>query len=375
VNGLVKGKGAANKVLIMAGGTGGHIFPGLAVADLLKSEGWDICWLGTPTRMEAQLVPQHGYDIRFIDVVGIRGNGLKRLLLAPFMILRSIFQAIKVIRQEQPSVVLGFGGFASGPGGVAAWLLRKPLVLHEQNAVAGFTNRTLAHIATKVLMAFPGTFAPSHQPQLVGNPIRQSISDLNDQTEQGLAEQGLTEQDDKKLNVLIVGGSLGAQALNEFIPGILLAQGDGVIEIWHQTGKGKLAQVEGLYQDVANVRVDEFIDDMTAAYQWADLAICRAGALTVAEVAGAGIAAIFVPFPSAVDDHQTVNAGWLADNDAAIIVPQHELAQGKHNEKISQLLANQPQLQKMAERARQVAIIDGTDKVAAVCKALAVVKK
>lgn len=361
---------AQKKVLIMAGGTGGHIFPGLAVADRLKSEGWQVCWLGTEKRMEARLVPQHGYPIRFIDVMGVRGNGIKRLLAAPFMVLRSIIQAIGVIRDEKPVVVLGFGGFASGPGGIAAWLLRKPMVLHEQNAIAGFTNRTLAYFATRVLMAFPDTFAERHHAELVGNPVRQAISDL------GQTKQSIKNDDSDKINLLIVGGSLGAAALNKYVPKLLAQTAVSEdIKVWHQTGRGNQGEVEANYRQALtcnhNVRVDEFIVDMTEAYDWADITMCRAGALTVAEVAAAGVAAVFVPFPHAVDDHQTLNAGWLADNDAAIIVPQSDLEQGKLSEQIGQLLADKSRLQQMAKRAREVAITDATDKVAAVCKRLA----
>jgi UDP-N-acetylglucosamine--N-acetylmuramyl-(pentapeptide) pyrophosphoryl-undecaprenol N-acetylglucosamine transferase len=349
------------KILIMAGGTGGHIFPGLAVAEHLVAQGWEVCWLGTKERMEATLVPERGYKIRFIAVAGVRGNGLKRLLLAPLMIMRSIVQAIKVIRQEKPSVVLGMGGFASGPGGIAAWLLRKPIVLHEQNAIAGVTNRILAYFARQVLMAFPNTFASKHKAVMVGNPIRQQISDL--------ATSELTVIGDRPLNVLILGGSLGAKALNENLPNLLgESTSADQINVWHQTGRGNKDAATALYkQRHLEVRVDEFIVDMTQAYQWADLVICRAGALTVAEVAVAGVAAVFVPFPFAVDDHQTLNAGWLADNDAAIIVQQDALVQPDSVKHINDLLADRTQLQHMAVKAREVAITDATDKVAGFC--------
>jgi UDP-N-acetylglucosamine--N-acetylmuramyl-(pentapeptide) pyrophosphoryl-undecaprenol N-acetylglucosamine transferase len=362
-----------SKVLIMAGGTGGHIFPGLAVADLLVEANWEVCWLGTKERMEAQLVPEHGYNIRFIDVAGVRGNGLKRLLLAPLMILRSIFQAIKVIKQEKPTVVIGFGGFASGPGGIAAWLLRKPVILHEQNAIAGFTNRTLAYFAKQVLMAFPNTFAKRHNAVLVGNPIRREISELADITLVAIEQS-------RAVNVLILGGSLGAKALNENIP-MLLAKTSSKDElhIWHQTGRNNKETVTTRYSDELNgnpnVRVDEFIVDMTVAYQWADLVICRAGALTVAEVAAAGIAAVFVPFPHAVDDHQTLNARWLADKDAAIIMQQIQIEQASVVQQINDLLEDKDKLQHMAVRAREVAITDATDKVADSCKKLAKAKE
>ncbi|MCJ8272974.1 MAG: undecaprenyldiphospho-muramoylpentapeptide beta-N-acetylglucosaminyltransferase, partial [Psychrosphaera sp.] len=307
------------------------------------------------------------YKIRFIPVAGVRGNGLKRLLLAPLMIVRSIIEAIKVIREEKPAVVLGMGGFASGPGGIAAWLLRKPIVLHEQNAIAGVTNRILAYFARQVLMAFPNTFASKHKAVMVGNPIRQQISDL--------ATQELAVIGDRPLNVLILGGSLGAKALNENLPKLLgESTSADQINVWHQTGRGNKDAAETLYKTAMNsnsncdIRVDEFIVDMTQAYQWADLVICRAGALTVAEVAAAGVAAVFVPFPFAVDDHQTLNAWWLADNDAAIIVQQDVLAQPDSVKQINDLLADRTQLQHMAVKARQVAILDATDKVAEYCR-------
>ena len=351
----------SRKILIMAGGTGGHIFPGLAVADWLKQQGWEVCWLGTKERMEARLVPEHGYPIRFIDVAGVRGNGLKRLLLAPVMILRSMYQAIGVIRQEKPAVVLGMGGYASGPGGVAAWMMGKPVVLHEQNAVAGVTNRILAHFARKVLMAFPGTFADKHQPTLVGNPVRQDICQLT----------GKQNDPAAPLKMLIVGGSLGAKALNEQMPPLLAELGDEAIEVWHQTGKGNLQAVTEAYQGRTDVRIDEFISDMTAAYDWADMVICRAGALTVAEVAAAGLAAVFVPYPHAVDDHQTVNAGWLADSDAAIIIQQNVLDEAVNKDAIKALLTDRKRIRAMGEKAAQLAIRDATDKVAKYCIELA----
>lgn len=359
----------STKILIMAGGTGGHIFPGLAVAGLLKGEGWDVCWLGTSERMEARLVPEHGYPIRFIDVAGVRGKGILKLITAPFMVARSIFQAIKVIRQEQPQVVLGMGGYASGPGGIAAWLMGKPVVLHEQNATAGMTNRILAYFSKKVLMAFPNTFRGRDNAILVGNPIRKEISQL--------AQGPLHDIDsDKSLNVLILGGSLGAQALNENVPHLLAAcRSHDAIHVWHQTGRGNKDTVERLYNQVLvhnhHVRVDEFINDMVSAYQWADLVICRAGALTVAEVAAAGIGAVFVPFPHAVDDHQTLNAGWLADNGAAIIIQQADLMHRENMTRIGELIDDRKALKKMAENARRVAIVDATEKVASYCKALA----
>lgn len=364
-----------HKVLIMAGGTGGHIFPGLAVAELLQAQGWKICWLGSKDRMEAHLVPQHGYPIGFIDVAGVRGNGLRRKLLAPFMVLRCVFQALRVLHREKPDVVLGFGGFASGPGGIAAWLMSKPLVLHEQNSVAGFTNRTLAYFASRVLMAFPGTFALRHEAQLVGNPLRPSIAALVQKNQLAKAAGEQKTANDKPLNVLILGGSLGARALNQNIPA-LLAQTSVANDIclWHQTGRDNKAAVEAIYQrDLAsnqNIRIDEFIDDMSEAYQWADVAICRSGALTVAEIAAAGITALFVPLPSAVDDHQSGNARWLADSNAALVVAQEALLSGEFMVEIDQLLSDKARLRSMGDNARKMAITDAADRVAAVCKSL-----
>ncbi len=357
------------KILVMAGGTGGHIFPGLAVADALAEQGWQICWLGTKERMEATLVPEHGYPIHFIDVVGLRGKGLLKKLFAPFMLLRSILQAMAVIRQEKPEVVLGLGGYASGPGGIAAWLLGKPLLLHEQNAVAGMTNRILARFSKKVLVAFPNTFEGRANAVLVGNPIRKDIAAL------AKMPRDLTASDEP-LKVLILGGSLGALALNENVPQILAAaKAKNTIAVWHQTGRGNQEKVAERYQtllkDNDKVKVTEFITDMVSAYAWADLVICRAGALTVAEVAAAGVGAIFVPYPYAVDDHQTTNAGWLADNGAAIIIQQQDLMTPENITRIGELIEDRQALNKMAQHAKRVAITDATDKVAGYCKALA----
>jgi len=356
------------RVMVMAGGTGGHIFPGLAVADELKAKGWQVCWLGTKDRMEAQLVPEHGYPIEFIDVVGVRGNGIKRLLAAPFMVMRSIYQARQVIAKFKPDVVIGFGGFASGPGGIAAWLSGVPMLLHEQNAIAGFTNRVLAHFAKRALMAFPDTFAAKHNARLVGNPVRNSITDLVQIPRVKISQQ--------QIKVLLVGGSLGAQVLNEHMPDVLAKLNeqneDLTVDVWHQTGKSRtggdnVEQVIESYElgKIDNARVSAFIDDMTQAYQWADVVICRSGALTVAEVAAAGLAAVFVPFPHAVDDHQTLNARWLTDAGAALTVQQRNLA--AEQDQIIAMLADVKRLNDMGDKARQIAIVDATQQVAQAC--------
>lgn len=368
----------AKRVLVMAGGTGGHIFPGLAVADNLKAQGWQVRWLGTPGRMEATLVPEHGYDIDFIDVVGVRGNGIKRLLMAPFMVMKSIAHASKVIEEFKPDVVIGFGGFASGPGGIAAWLKRVPLVLHEQNAVAGVTNRILAYFAKTVLMAFPNTFESKHKARVVGNPVRPEIANLGGKLtdEQRLVKSA---ENAHKLNILVVGGSLGAKVFNDDLPAILAGtELQWQLSIWHQTGKSRsnddvVAMVEKQYREsgFTELKVTEFIADMADAYQWADLVICRAGALTVCEVAAAGKAAVFVPFPHAVDDHQTLNAKWLADVKGAIIVQQSNLHQPAVLGELTELLASERDILQMGKKAHDIAIIDATEQVANCCIELA----
>ncbi|WP_220720275.1 undecaprenyldiphospho-muramoylpentapeptide beta-N-acetylglucosaminyltransferase [Agarivorans litoreus] len=351
-----------HKLLVMAGGTGGHVFPGLAVADKLAAQGWDVSWLGTAERMEAQLVPKHGYPIDFISIKGVRGNGLLRKLTAPFKLLNAVRQAVAVIKRYQPDVVLGMGGFASGPGGIAAWLLGKPLVLHEQNAAAGFTNKMLSKIASKVLMAFPGALDKA---EVVGNPVRESV----------LALEEKTESDSASFNLLVIGGSLGAQVFNEQLAeGIKHSQLD--LKIWHQAGKNKHSSAVDAYRQQEldknlseSPKIVEFIDDMAAAYQWSDVILCRAGALTVSEVAAAGIPAIFVPLPYAVDDHQTKNAQFLVKADAARLLKQTEFTPQNIAAVLNEFADPGLRLS-CARNARKQAITDATDKVAAVCQAL-----
>lgn len=343
-------------LLVMAGGTGGHVFPGLAVADRLRDQGWNIHWLGTAERMEAQLVPKHGYPLHTISIAGVRGNGLKRKLLAPFQIMKAVWQARRVLRQVQPQVVLGMGGFAAGPGGVAARLAGIPLVLHEQNAAAGMTNRLLARIASRVLMAFPGAFAEGEHTAVVGNPVRAEVLALPVP-----AERIATEP--QPLRLLVVGGSLGARILNQIVPEAVALAGN--IKVRHQTGKGNTEAVHQAYQALGiDAEVSDFIDDMAAAYGAADLVVCRAGALTVSEVAAAGIGALFVPLPHAVDDHQTKNARSLSDSGAAVLLPQSELTAQGLALQLQQLGDNRTQLLAMASRARSLAITDAAERVA-----------
>lgn len=365
-------KGKSPKVMIMAGGTGGHIFPGLAVAKELTQRGWEVCWLGTRERMEARIVPQYGFNIRFIEVTGVRGNGVVRYLKAPFMVMKSIKQAVDVIKQEEPDVVLGLGGFASGPGGVAARLCGLPLMLHEQNAVPGMTNKLLSKIAQRILVAFPETDLAKRKAIVVGNPLRHELLEVLEKVSQETEANAVT--DDEKINVLVVGGSLGARVFNEELPSVFAKVEQAThCRIVHQTGRGNKDKVTETYANSLphiEVEVKEFIDDMAAAYQDADLIICRAGALTVSEIAAVGRAAIFVPFPSAVDDHQTKNAGWLAAHGAAKIIQQKDMLSGELELKLNVLLTKKSCLHGMGKKAKALAITDATERVADYCEAL-----
>jgi len=348
-------------LLVMAGGTGGHVFPGIAVADKLKAQGWQISWLGTIDRMEAQLVPAHGYEINFIDITGVRGNGVKRLLLAPFRVIKSIIQARAVLKERKVDLVLGMGGFASGPGGIAAWTMGIPVVLHEQNAAAGLTNRILSFFAKKVLMGFSGAFC-SEKAILVGNPVREQLLTLPEK---------IISPKNSALNVLVVGGSSGAQALNVLLPKVISRFDQSQISVRHQSGKGHCHALKEAYQKV-NIEADvqEFISDMRDAYNWADLVICRAGALTVAEIAAVGLPAIFIPLPHAVDDHQTKNAQQLVKIEAAVLIPQNLLNEDKLSDYLCKFSENRALLEVMSKNSRKVAITDATDRVAAICNQL-----
>jgi UDP-N-acetylglucosamine--N-acetylmuramyl-(pentapeptide) pyrophosphoryl-undecaprenol N-acetylglucosamine transferase len=355
------------RLLVMAGGTGGHVFPALAVAKHLAASGWQVRWLGTADRMEARLVPQHGFDIEFIDIKGVRGNGLLRKLAAPFKVVRSIIQAKAVIDDFKPNVVLGMGGFASGPGGIAAKLAGVPVVLHEQNAIPGLTNKLLSKIATKVLCAFNNTFSSDvKNVEVVGNPIRQELVLL------GALDKPLNED---ALKVLVVGGSLGAKALNETLPDAVAQLATKYsITVWHQVGKNNLDSVKAAYQQLNQldkVNVAEFIDDMEAAYRWADVVVCRSGALTVSELAAVGLPSILVPYPHAVDDHQTKNAAVLVDAKAGFLLPQTELNAKLLAEKLQLFASDRKVLLQMGLKARGVAVLDATQRVAAICAAVA----
>ncbi|CAH0993165.1 UDP-N-acetylglucosamine--N-acetylmuramyl-(pentapeptide) pyrophosphoryl-undecaprenol N-acetylglucosamine transferase [Sinobacterium norvegicum] len=354
--------------LIMAGGTGGHVFPALATAQKLVDKGYQIHWLGTERGIESRLVPAAGFDITYMKVTGVRGKNLGTLIKAPFALIGSIFQAYKTVKRLNPAVVLGMGGYASGPGAVAAWLNGKPLVIHEQNAVAGTTNRLSARFACRVLQAFGGAFQSSEQGEVVGNPVRDQLATVATPTQR---KQGLSA--DSALKLLVVGGSLGALALNETVPAALaLLPAEQRPEVFHQAGDGKQHSTIKRYSAVGvDARVEPFIDDMLAAYSEADLVICRAGALTVSELACVGVASILVPLPHAIDDHQTKNAEWLAEKGGAIVSPQKLLTAESLAEQINSLLGDKVRLLDMAEQSRAKAVPLSASRVADICQEVA----
>jgi UDP-N-acetylglucosamine--N-acetylmuramyl-(pentapeptide) pyrophosphoryl-undecaprenol N-acetylglucosamine transferase len=354
-------KAAARTILVMAGGTGGHIYPGLAVADELRERGWNVVWLGARTGMEAQIVPAHGYPIQFIRFTGLRGKGVLRTVLLPLNLLIAVWQCARVMFRIRPDVVLGLGGYISFPGGAVAALLARPLVLHEQNSIAGLANKVLARMASRVLVAFPSAL---NKAEWTGNPVRREIAALPTPEERFRQRSG-------KLKLLVVGGSLGAQALNDAVPKALaMIPAADRPDVTHQSGSRHLDELERGYQ-AAGVRasVAAFIRDMATAYASADLVICRAGALTVSELAAAGVASVLVPFPQAVDDHQTHNARFLADRSAAVLMPQNELTPRK----LADLLLGftRAKLLDMARIARELGKADAARVVADHCVAVA----
>jgi UDP-N-acetylglucosamine--N-acetylmuramyl-(pentapeptide) pyrophosphoryl-undecaprenol N-acetylglucosamine transferase len=354
-------------VLIMAGGTGGHVFPALAAARVLRERGYETVWLGTRRGMEAKLVPQAQIDIEWITVGGLRGKGLSTWLAAPFKLTLAIWQSLQVMRRRRPHVVLGAGGFVSGPGGVAAWLMRRPLVIHEQNAVAGLTNRLLARFARGVLEAFPASFPANVHARRVGNPVRREIT--------ALAAPALRfAQHEGPLRVLVFGGSQGAARLNAVVPAALALLDVSIRPVvLHQAGERHLQQANDLYtRHGVQADVRAFIDDMAQAYAWADLVVCRSGALTVSELAAAGLPAVFVPFAAAVDDHQTLNAKFLVDAQAASCIAEADLTPRRLADELQRLLSGGREgLLAMAQRARAVAIIDADLRLADACEAAA----
>lgn len=348
----------ANPVCVMmAGGTGGHVFPALALAEELRQRNVAIHWLGTRQGIEQRLVPEAQIPLHFLTVGGVRGKGLVTKVKALFAVMAAVWQAVKVLRQLQPALVVGMGGYASGPGGIAAWLLGIPLFIHEQNAAAGSTNKILAKFARKVFVAFAGALPKSIA---VGNPVRAAICELPDPAARHLAERG-------DLHLLVLGGSLGASRLNELLPEVA-SQLEFPVQIRHQTGSHDEATVRERYQQLKiAAEVSPFVSDMAQAYGWADVVICRAGALTVSEVLAAGVPAVFVPFPYAIDDHQTRNAEYAVNGGAALLKPQSTLTEAGLVQTLTRLNNNRKQLKKMAEQARAMAETEAAKTLARHC--------
>lgn len=348
-------------ILIMAGGTGGHVMPALAVAHHLRAAGWRIVWLGVPGSMEADLVPKHGYEMTWVRFSGVRGKGLFTKLLLPLNLLIAFAQCFKSLRAIKPNVVLGMGGYVTFPGGMMAVLLGRPLVVHEQNSIAGLSNRVLSIIADKVLVAFPGALAKG---EFVGNPVRKDILDVAPPAERFKDRSG-------RLRLLVVGGSLGAQSLNEMVPSALaLLPEDRRPDVLHQAGTRHLQNLNSNYAE-AGVRAETvaFIDDMARAYADADIVVCRAGAMTIAELTAVGSASLLVPFPHAVDDHQTANARYLSDVGAALLMQQKELGAVRLASMLNDF--TREKLLLMAEKARALGKPDATAVVAEACIAMA----
>jgi UDP-N-acetylglucosamine--N-acetylmuramyl-(pentapeptide) pyrophosphoryl-undecaprenol N-acetylglucosamine transferase len=349
--------------LIMAGGTGGHVFPALAVAYSLMERHDKVTWLGSKGGMEEGIVTKAKIPFFGINIKGVRGKGRLSQLLAPFKIISAVFQSFIVLRKVKPDAVLGMGGFASGPGGLAARILGIPLVIHEQNSVAGMTNKILAKLATTVMTAFPKAFSENIACKMVGNPLRAEIARL-------YYERELNKEKNSTINLLILGGSLGAQSLNEVVPKALgLLEQDIKPSVWHQTGKNKAKDVSCAYKAFnIDATVTEFIEDMAQAYKWADFVICRAGALTISELCVAGLGAILIPYPYAVDDHQTKNAEYLVKGGAAWLLDEKDLSPSVLSEVLQPLLVKRERINILSEAAHKLAQVDATENVANECR-------
>jgi UDP-N-acetylglucosamine--N-acetylmuramyl-(pentapeptide) pyrophosphoryl-undecaprenol N-acetylglucosamine transferase len=353
-------------ILIMAGGTGGHVFPALALARILRAQSREVIWLGTARGLESRVIPAEGILLERLSVGGLRGKGALTWLLAPFRLGLALVQALRVMWRHRPVVVVGLGGFVTGPGGVAAWLTRRPLLIHEQNAIAGFTNRVLAHLARVVLEAFPGSFGSDVHARVIGNPVRADISAVPPPAARFSGRTG-------PVRILVIGGSQGAARLNAVVPFALKRLSAWLpFDVRHQAGERWIDAGRASYAQ-AGVRADvrPFIEDMSEAYGWADLVICRAGALTVSELAAVGVAAILVPFPKAVDDHQAYNAQYLVREGAAVVIPDRELTAERLATELQRLCAGRGKLLAMAERARLLAKPRAADELAASCLELA----
>ncbi|MBQ92802.1 undecaprenyldiphospho-muramoylpentapeptide beta-N-acetylglucosaminyltransferase [uncultured Marinobacter sp.] len=350
------------RFLMMAGGTGGHVFPALATARALEARGHQVYWLGASGGMEQRLIGETDIPLSLIHISGLRGKGKLALLLAPFRLMRALGEAFTILRRIRPDCVVGMGGFVTGPGGVAAWLNRTPLVIHEQNAIAGMTNRILVRFAETVLEAFPGSFGPKVVTRCTGNPVREDLASLP------VPEKRLADREGA-LRLLVIGGSLGAQVFNEQLPEALamLPEGDRPV-VRHQCGERHAEAAKHAYEEHGvEAAVEPFIKDMAEAYQWADLVLCRAGALTVSELCAAGIGAVLVPFPHAVDDHQTKNGQQMVSAKAAILIPQSKMTPAVLAETLGDLARNRDRVNEMAKAARTLARPDATERVVNYC--------
>lgn len=350
---------AGVRVTIMAGGTGGHVFPALAVAEQLRELGCVVSWIGTPRGIENSVVPEAGYSLSIIPVSGLRGKGLKSLLLAPFQLVRALTASLKLLSQIKPNLVLGFGGFVAGPVGLAARLRGDKLAIHEQNARAGTTNKILSRWADRVMTGFPDVFDKA---VYVGNPVRKNIQSLSHSSSREIGE---------KVNILIMGGSQGARSLNKTLPAALKKLSESrPIEVRHQCGPRWFEETADIYRAIEMpVDLVEFIQDMSEAYSWCDLVVCRSGAMTVAEVSASGRPALFIPFPYAIDDHQTANAEWLAKLGGAAVVQESDI----DIELLADLLkdlTDSKKLKAMAQASANAGVIDSTDRIVSICQEL-----
>lgn len=352
---------ATHPVMILAGGTGGHVYPALAVAETLRARQIPVIWVGTTSGLEARVVPEAGFSIVWLSVSGLRGKGMLAWLLAPLRLNVALTQALMILYRHKPRVVLGMGGFVAGPCGLMAGLTGVPLVIHEQNAIAGLTNRLLSRLSRQVLEGFPNTFSRRNTIH-TGNPVREAIASLPE-------PRLRLRLDSKHMKLLILGGSLGARALNETVPLVLKQmKAEHLPEVWHQTGVNNINDARKSYQDAGiEVRLAAYLEDMAEAYGWADLVVCRAGALTIAELAAAGVGSILVPYPYAVDDHQTANARHLVALGAAVLVPQPELSVSRLSGLLTELACNRSRLLDMACAARRFARPDASNQVAEIC--------
>lgn len=352
------------KVLIIAGGTGGHVMPALSVAEHFRANGIEVHWIGTGQGIEARLVNAAHIPLSYIDIEGLRGHHWLRWLKAPWQIIKAILQAMRVIKREKPNVVLCMGGYVTGPGALAAWLLNVPFVLHEQNAVEGWTNRLLSPFAKRIMVAFPQAFQDKKEKVVyTGNPVRQAILQVP------APDERWAKLHERRLRILVLGGSLGATILNETVPKtIALFPSDDRPEIWHQTGNRHLAHTQAIYeQHGIEGKVTDFIADMSSAYAWADVIICRSGALTVAEIAAVGVSSILIPFPHAIGDHQTYNARFLSEGSAAILLPQSQLNEKILYQILKELKDDPKKRLAMAKASREFANPQATIKVAEQC--------